>query len=84
MGVKPGEQEEGKGEGEELERWLELLCFLSSLLNDKECRTHFTEILVGLLYIFLVLKLHISIVFCSYCELFLVSCQWQIFFFSEF
>jgi len=54
MGAKPGEQEEGKGEGEELERWLELLCFLSSLLNDEECRTHFTEILVGLLYIFLV------------------------------
>jgi hypothetical protein len=53
-GKMEGEQEEGKGEGEELERWLELLCFLSSLLNDEECRTHFTEILVGLLYLFLV------------------------------
>ena len=38
---------EGEGEaGEDLERLLELLCFLSSLVQDDECRIHFTEILV--------------------------------------
>jgi hypothetical protein len=31
---------------EEVEEWLQLLCFLSTLILDERYRTHFTELLV--------------------------------------